>query len=95
MLFTGGPYAFSTHSGIIARLAADGNDARYRVDVTPYARLKLKVNDPTLVSPTRMQMSATEQSVPRSNVAARSNRRSAGQDRDHRVSGVSSSKAGT
>ena len=38
----------STQSGIIARLAADGNDARYAVGVTPYARRKLEVNDPTL-----------------------------------------------
>ena len=60
VLFTGRPYALSTHSGIRARLAADGNEARYSVGVIPYARRKLEVNEPTLVRPTRMQMSATE-----------------------------------
>ena len=35
VLFTGRPYALSTHSGIIARLAADGNEARYCVGVIP------------------------------------------------------------
>jgi hypothetical protein len=38
-------------------------------------RLKLMVNEPMLVSPTAMQMSATELSVLRSSAAARSRRR--------------------
>jgi len=59
VLLPGRPWALSTQSGTRARLAADGKDARYRVGVTPYALAKLDVNDPTLVSPTCMQMSAT------------------------------------
>ena len=38
-------------------------------------RLKLVVNEPTLVRPTSMQISATEWSVERSSAAARSSRR--------------------
>jgi len=49
-----------THGGITARFSAGGKFARYAVGVMPKWRAKLDVNDPTLVSPTRMQMSATE-----------------------------------
>ena len=38
-------------------------------------RRKLVVNDPMLVSPTAVQMRATDQSVVRSRAAARSSRR--------------------
>ena len=43
--------------------------------MSPYARRKLVVKEPTLVSPTSRQISATERSVPRSSAAARSSRR--------------------
>jgi hypothetical protein len=41
----------------------------------PYVRVKLLVKEPTLDSPTAMQISATDRSVPRSSAAARSSRR--------------------
>ena len=55
--------------------AAGGTACRYAVGVTPYVRLKLEVNEPTLCRPTETQMSATERSVVRSSAAARSMRR--------------------
>jgi hypothetical protein len=49
-----------THGGITAKVSGGGNEALYAVGGLPKWRVKLEVNDPTLVSPTRMQMSATE-----------------------------------
>jgi hypothetical protein len=62
-------------AGTIALAAAGGYEARYAVGVTPYVRLKVVVNEPTLWRPTEKQMSATERSVFRSSAAARSIRR--------------------
>jgi hypothetical protein len=62
-------------AGTRAILLAGGCAARYAVGVEPNMRRKLVVNDPTLVSPTMQQMSATVRSVVRSNAAARSSRR--------------------
>jgi hypothetical protein len=47
------------HGGIGTRLAADGPRLRYSCGDIPNLRVKLEVNEPTLVSPTCMQMSAT------------------------------------
>jgi len=60
---------------MIARAAAGGYAARYAAGVRPNIRAKLVVNEPTLDSPTDMQISATERSVSRSSAAARSRRR--------------------
>src|SRR3984957_14763464 len=54
---------------------AGGNMARCSRGVLPEIRPKLTVNEPTLPAPTAKQMSATDQSVVRSNAAARSSRR--------------------
>jgi hypothetical protein len=43
--------------------------------VSPYVRVKLVVNEPTLRRPTAKQIDATERSVARSKDAARSSRR--------------------
>src|SRR5262245_49163687 len=63
------------HPGTLAWAAADGYCARYCVGETPKTRRKLVVNDPTLWSPTEKQIRATDQSVVRRRVAARSRRR--------------------
>ncbi len=52
-----------------------GTNPGRRSGVLPNARVKLVVNEPTLDSPTAMQMSATVRSVPRNMAAARSSRR--------------------
>ena len=52
-----------------------GQAARYARGETPWMRVKLVVNEPTLCHPTAMQMSATLWSVVRSSAAARSSRR--------------------
>src|SRR6184192_1643796 len=54
--------------------AAGGNAARYAVGETPYVRVKLVVNEPTLRSPTAKHTSVTERSVVRKYAAARSRR---------------------
>jgi hypothetical protein len=64
-----------THAGTSARSAAAGYLARYADGGTPYVRVKLVVNDPTLESPTSKQISATDRSVVSSSAAARSSRR--------------------
>src|SRR3954452_19818096 len=71
----GRPHARSTQLGTRARSAAGGYLARYAVGESPYIRPKLVVNEPTLRSPTVMQISATERSVVRSSADARSSRR--------------------
>ena len=63
------------HAGTRAWLAAGGWAARYAVGVFPNMRRKLVLNDPTLSSPTRRQMSVTVRSVDRKRAAARSSRR--------------------
>jgi hypothetical protein len=45
------------------------------VGETPNARVKLLVNEPTLVRPTAKQIAATDRSVVRRSAAARSSRR--------------------
>ena len=65
----------STHVGTRARVIAGGWAARYWVGVMPNSRPKLVVNEPTLLSPTVKQTSATERSVVRRSVAARSSLR--------------------
>jgi hypothetical protein len=59
----------------MARLLAGGWAARKAVGGIPYVRVKLLVNEPTLVSPTSRQISATLRSVVRRSAAARSSRR--------------------
>ena len=56
----GRPYTRTTQLGTTAHADAGGNEARYAVGDIPNARRKLVVNEPTLCSPTAMQMSATE-----------------------------------
>ena len=51
------------HAGTTAHADAGGNAARYSVGGLPKCRVKLDVNEPTLCSPTDMQMSATDRSV--------------------------------
>ena len=75
VLCFGRAYARITQVGSRAYVEAGGKVARYAVGGMPYVRVKDDVNDPTLCSPTAMQTSATERSVLRSNVAARSSRR--------------------
>ena len=71
----GRPWARRTQAGISACSDAGGNDARYAVGVIPYARVKLVVNEPTLLRPTAKQIVTTDRSVERSSAAARSSRR--------------------
>ena len=68
-------YARATQAGTTAQAEAGGKDARYAFGDMSYSRVNDVVNEPTLVSPTDMQISATDRSVLRSRAAARSSRR--------------------
>src|ERR1700727_794161 len=65
----------TTQRGIRTKRAAGGHERREAAGERPKILPKLAVNDPTLPAPTAKHTSATDQSVTRSSVAARSRRR--------------------